>query len=294
MHVFPQAKVEKRKVKYLLLIVAVWTAFGLFFGTQNYIRDAYAGRPASLPGYIIGWIFCGYSWGVLTVPVLRFIRRFSLSRLGWMKFVLAQFPAAAVFSLTQLGIYLFIAGVLFRATGRGLWEYYKFLLANELQSSILVYFAIVAAVTIYDRFFRADPQFVADMPVIGPVVKNGNDHRDVNGHANGFLKRIPVKQNGRIVLVDADHIERIESYGNYLFLYTRDAKFIHRETMTAMEKKLDPAEFVRIRRSAIIRIDRIRELHPVDNGEFEVVLENGTALSSTRRYKKNLESILKP
>jgi two-component system LytT family response regulator len=95
------------------------------------------------------------------------------------------------------------------------------------------------------------------------------------------------------VLVDAEQLERIESYGNYLFLYTAGGKFIHRETMSAMVKKLDPAEFVRIRRSAIIRIDRIRELHPVDNGEFEVVLESGTVLSSTRRYKKNFESILK-
>jgi DNA-binding LytR/AlgR family response regulator len=64
--------------------------------------------------------------------------------------------------------------------------------------------------------------------------------------------------------------------------------------MTAMEKKLDPAEFVRIRRSAIVRIDSIREFYPIDNGEFEVVLENGSVLSSTRRYKNNLQSILKP
>ena len=292
MHIFPQTRREKSKVTYLLLIAAVWTAFGLFFGTQNYIRDTYAGRPASLPGYIIGWIFCGYSWGLLTIPVLSFIRRFSLLRLGWTRFVLMQLPSAVIFSLAQLAIYLFIAGVLVREARNGLWPFYKFLLANELQSSILVYISIVAAVTIYDRVFIGDP-----IPIKTPApeasAQNGDGQAESNGHADGFLKRIPVKDNGRIVLVDAEQLERIESYGNYLFLYTAAGRFIHRETMSAMEKKLDSAEFVRIRRSAIVRIDRIRELRPIDNGEFEVVLGNGVVLSSTRRYKKNLESILK-
>jgi hypothetical protein len=293
MHVFPNANIQRSKVKFLLIIVAVWTVFGLFFGTQNYIRDIYAGGPASLPGYIIGWIFCGYSWGILTIPGLRFIRRYSFTRLGWTRFALVQLPAAFIFSLTQLGIYLFIAGVLFRASGRGLWEFYKFLLANELQSSVLVYVTIVAAVTVYDRFFGASADAVTVISLPAAPEQNSPGHNSLIGHSNGFLKRFSVKENGRIVLVDTNQIDWIESYGNYLFVHTADGKFIHRETMAGMESKLDPNEFVRIRRSAIVKIDRIREFHPVDNGEFEVVLENGTVLSSTRRYKRNLESILK-
>ena len=292
MHIIPNANIDRNRIKYLLLIVSVWTAFGLFFGTQNYIRDTYAGRPASLPGYILGWIFCGYSWGILTVPVLRFVRRFSLERIGWQKLIAVHMPAAAVFSLFQLGIYLFIAGVIFRASGRGLWEFYKFLLANELQSSVLVYVAIVAAITIYDRFFSTDAKAVGASP-FSVAEHTGNGHNGPSSQANRFLKRIPVKENGRIVLVDTDHIDWIESYGNYLFLHTPERKFIHRETMAGLEKKLDPGEFLRIRRSAIVRVDRIREFHPIDNGEFEVLLQNGTMLSSTRRYKKNLELIIK-
>jgi hypothetical protein len=293
MHIFPQYKLDRSKIKYLLWIVAVWTVFGLFFGTQNYIRDAYAGRPASLPGYLVGWIFCGYSWGVLTIPVLRFIRKFSLTNLGWLKFVLIQLPAAALFSLAQLGIYLFIAEVFFRATSRGPWEYYKFLLANELQSSVLVYLAIAATVTVYDRFFKTE-LITINSSVLTKPETNESGLSPANGHLKAFLRRISVKENGRIILVDTDQINWIESYGNYLFLHTTNGKLIYRETMTAMEKKLDPAEFVRIRRSAIVRIDSIREFHPIDNGEFEVVLENGSVLSSTRRYKNNLQSILKP
>jgi hypothetical protein len=285
---FSEVKFDRYK---LLVLLAVWTAFGLFFGTQGYIREIYFGRNASLTGYIIGWIFCGYSWAILTFPVLLFVRRFSLERLGWPRFLLVHIPAAILFSMAQLAIYLLIAGLLFRRANGGLWDFYKFLLANELQSSILVYSAIVSAITAYDRFLNKKPieqprEFTENSySQISPISKS-------NG-TNGFLRRISVKENGKIVLVDVERINRIESYGNYLFLYTPERKHIYRETMAAIEKKLDPDHFVRIRRSAIVKIDQIKELYPTDNGEFEIVLNDGNVLSSTRRYRKNLEPVLK-
>ena len=148
---FETLKIDRRK---MLLLAAVWTGFGLFFGTQNYVRDVYFGRHASLPGYIIGWIFCGYSWAVLTFPVLWFARKFSLKTLGWMRFLLVHVPAAFAFSLVQLGIYLMIASLVEPARDHSILEFYEFLLANELQSSVLVYFAIVSVITVYDRFFE--------------------------------------------------------------------------------------------------------------------------------------------
>jgi hypothetical protein len=284
----PEVKFDRQK---LILLLAVWTAFGLFFGTQGYIREIYLGRNASLTGYIVSWIFCGYSWAILTLPVLLFTRRFSLERVKLPRFFLVHVLASVLFSLAQLGIYLLIAGVLFSRPDRSLWDFYKFLLASELQSSILVYFVIVAVITAYDRFLNKDSveqphDFSEGIPSqVLPVPKS-------NG-TNGFLRRISVKENGKIVLVDVDHINWIESYGNYLFLHTPDRKFIYRETMAAIEKKLDPAHFVRIRRSAIVKIDHIRELYPTDNGEFEIVLNDGNVLISTRRYRKNLEPVLK-
>ena len=283
-----EIKIDRQRV---ILLVAVWTAFGLFFGTQGYIRDIYFGRSASLAGYIIGWIFCGYSWAILTLPVLLFARRFSPERLGWTRFFGVHIAAAVLFSLIQLGIYLVIAGILFGRSDRSLWEFYKFLLANELQSSLLVYLAIVSVITVYDRFLRKVQ--TAEQPVVrADMISQGSPEIASNG-TNGFLRRISVKESGKIVLIDVDQINRIESYGNYLFLHTPQRKFIYRETMAAIEKKLDPARFVRIRRSAIVRIDQIRELYPTDNSEFEILLVDGSVLTSTRRYRKNLEPVLK-
>ena len=65
-----------------------------------------------------------------------------------------------------------------------------------------------------------------------------------NGHSNGYLRRIPVKENSKIVLVDTEQVIWLESYGNYIFLHTDNGKHIYRETMSAMEKKLDPSRFV--------------------------------------------------
>lgn len=283
-----RTKFDRQK---LILLIVAWTTFGVFFGTQNYVRDAYFGKAASLPGYILSWILCGYSWGILTFPVLRFARVFSLQRLKWPRFLLVHVPASAVFSLSQLGIYLLIASVLFSRPDRSPWEFYKSLLASELQSSVLVYFAILSVVIMYDRFFKTGtPERLQDR---NNAALAQSPTPATSSESNGSLRRIPVKENGKIVLVDTNDINWIESYGNYVFLHTAERRFIYRETMAGMEEKLDAGVFIRIRRSTMVKIDRIKELHPAARGEFEIVLLDGKMLVATRRYRKNLERLLK-
>ncbi|HEV2835728.1 MAG TPA: LytTR family DNA-binding domain-containing protein [Pyrinomonadaceae bacterium] len=93
--------------------------------------------------------------------------------------------------------------------------------------------------------------------------------------------------------MNTDDIAWIASEGNYVSLHSKGKSYLLRETMNGMEEKLDPAAFVRLRRSTIVRIDQIQELHPASQGEFEVVLKDGTTLSSSRRYRKNLQTALK-
>ena len=276
---------ERNKFAFPLVVIAVWTAFGLFFGTQDYIRDVYFGNKASLPGYLVNWLLCGYSWGILTIPILKFLKRFPLPELGWSRFLLIHLPAAAVFASVQLGIYTLIASAISAISGtegRPLTEFYSRLFVREFRTSFLVYLAVILAVTTVKRIVTPDEvEKQVELPTNG------------NGNGKGYAKRIPVKDNGRIVLVDVAEVDWIESYGNYLFLHTANKRHIVRETMSAMEQKLDPEQFVRIRRSAIVRVDRIEELRPYQNGEYEVVLQGGTRLSSTRRYRKNMESVIR-
>jgi two-component system, LytTR family, response regulator len=108
-----------------------------------------------------------------------------------------------------------------------------------------------------------------------------------------YLERIAIKEGGRIFFLTAAELDWIEAQGNYVRLHAgRDAHLL-RETMDGLEAKLDPKEFLRIRRSALVRVARIKELHPLFNGEYAVVLQDGTRLTSSRRYRKNLDALLK-
>jgi len=108
-----------------------------------------------------------------------------------------------------------------------------------------------------------------------------------------YLQRVPVKQNERIRFLNADKIDWISSQNNYIEIHTGREKFLLRETMDNIETKLDPKDFVRIRRSAIVRISQIKELQARFNGEYAVILLGGEEIISSRRYRKNLEILLK-
>ncbi len=111
--------------------------------------------------------------------------------------------------------------------------------------------------------------------------------------AENFLERIVVKENERIRFFAVEKIEWIRSQGNYIEIHSGGEKFLVRETMDGLERKLNPRDFLRIRRSTIVRIEQIKELHHLFGGEFEVEMKNGMKLSSSRRYRQNLDVLIK-
>jgi len=113
------------------------------------------------------------------------------------------------------------------------------------------------------------------------------------GERAKYLERIAIREAGRIFFLSTDEIDWIEAQGNYVRLHAGRDSHLLRETMDGIEVKLDPEQFLRIRRSTIVRVARIRELHTLFNGEYAVVLLDGTRLVSSRRYRKNLDALLK-
>jgi two-component system LytT family response regulator len=103
------------------------------------------------------------------------------------------------------------------------------------------------------------------------------------------LERFVVKAGGRVFFVRADEIEWIEAAGNYVKLHVGSDVHLFRETMNAIEAKLDPDLFFRIHRSHIVNIERVRELQPWFNGEFVVFLRSGTRLTLSRGYREKLQ-----
>ena len=108
-----------------------------------------------------------------------------------------------------------------------------------------------------------------------------------------YRKRLVVKDPGRIRLVDIDDINYICGAGNYAELHLIDcAEVLHRETLTTLEKQLDPQKFIRIHRSTIVRRDSIVELRPNERGDYSVELRCGKVLTLSRTHKDKLDSLL--
>jgi two-component system LytT family response regulator len=106
------------------------------------------------------------------------------------------------------------------------------------------------------------------------------------------LERLMVKSDGRIYFVRIDDVDWIEAAGNYVRLHVGKENHLLRETLTALEKKLDPARFVRIHRSTVVNLERIRELQPVFHGDYVIVLRDGQELAVSRGFRDNLKEAL--
>jgi two-component system LytT family response regulator len=104
----------------------------------------------------------------------------------------------------------------------------------------------------------------------------------------GFVKQFAIRADGRVFLVKTETIDWIEADRNQVRLHVGEEFHLRREAISSLEKKLDPARFRRIHRSAIVNMNSIKELRSSPNGEYQVVLNNGTNLFLSRKYQANL------
>ena len=93
-------------------------------------------------------------------------------------------------------------------------------------------------------------------------------------------------------MIPVEEVDWIESNGNYVLLHTGSGKYIIRETMKHIELRLDPQRFIRIHRSTIVNIDRIKELQIHFNEEHLVILKDGSELVLSRRFREKLSQRL--
>ncbi|HEV8158094.1 MAG TPA: LytTR family transcriptional regulator DNA-binding domain-containing protein [Pyrinomonadaceae bacterium] len=107
-----------------------------------------------------------------------------------------------------------------------------------------------------------------------------------------FLDRLVIKADGRIVFLKTEDIDWIQADDKYVHLHAGNKSHLVRQTLGAMEAQLDTQKFIRVHRSAIVNIGRIKELQPMFTGEHTIILENGTKLTLSRSYKNKLFELL--
>jgi two-component system, LytTR family, response regulator len=105
-------------------------------------------------------------------------------------------------------------------------------------------------------------------------------------------ERLVVRSAGKIQFVKIDEIDWINAEDNYVRIHAAGKSYLMRETVGGIEQRLDPERFLRIRRSTIVRIDRIKEIKPLLNGTYELQLEDGTRVTSARRFRESIEKLV--
>lgn len=107
-----------------------------------------------------------------------------------------------------------------------------------------------------------------------------------------YLQRLSVQHGEHIRVIAAGDIDWIRADGNYVHIHAGSAAYLHRESLRHLLAALDPARFLRIHRGIVVNLERIREVHPLFQGSAEVVLQDGTRLSLSRRFRMHARRAL--
>jgi len=245
-----------------------WSALGgiasvqLYFAHQRLGPDPW-GWGQALEASLPAW----YLWGLLSLVVVWLARRFQVDRANFGRHFFIHLGASLDIALLQLVAAVGIQDLVHAAAGRP----YPF--AQKLVDdftlyfhwNVLIYWAIVAVVHAYDYHHALE-------------------QRRVTRPADRLL----VEDDGRSFFVRTADVDWIEAAKNYVRLHVGDRTHLLRSTLSALEQRLDPERFRRINRSAVVNLDRVRELQPWFHGDAIIILQTGARVTLSRRYRDNL------
>jgi two-component system LytT family response regulator len=130
--------------------------------------------------------------------------------------------------------------------------------------------------------------------------RRARSHRDgeVDARISALLQarsatrsRFLVPLREKTIVLEAEQLDWIEAADYYVSLHSRGTSYLLRETMDDIERQLDPRSFFRVHRSAIVNIDRVREIHPLFRGDCELLLADGKRVKLSRSRRKGFEAL---
>ncbi|GGA24701.1 LytR/AlgR family response regulator transcription factor [Dyella nitratireducens] len=121
-----------------------------------------------------------------------------------------------------------------------------------------------------------------------------HQHRGASAaHDGHYVKRISVQVGERTLVIPVGDIDWIRADDNYVRIHANGSTYLHRETLRHLCASLDPGHFLRIHRSIVVNMNRIREVHTLFQGHAEIVLHDGTRLDLSRRFRNAARSALR-
>jgi two-component system LytT family response regulator len=271
----------------------LWTLLGLvasaqlFFANQRLAAVPYTwwqALKAGLPGW---WL-----WALLSPVVVWLARRFRVDRANFGRHFVIHLGASLDLALLQVIAAVGIQAGLHALRG----EPYPF--AQRLVDaftlfyhwSVLIYWTIVAVVHALDYHHaleerrRHAAELEARLQAVHALV--GEAEGEPAGRRPA--ERVLVMDDGRSFFVRTADVEWLEAARNYVRLHAGERAYLVRTTLAALAARLDPDQFRRASRSALVNVDRVREVQPWFHGDAIVILESGARVTLSRRYRANL------
>ncbi|PYO61683.1 MAG: hypothetical protein DMD28_08550 [Gemmatimonadetes bacterium] len=248
----------------------LWTLLGVVSSLPAGPHRWGQALAASLPAW--------YLWGLLSPVVAWLARRFRVDRASFGRYFFIHLGASLDLALLHLVAAVGVQDLLHAAAG----EPYPF--AQKLVDTftvlyhwnVLTYWAILAVVHAHDYHRDLEARRALSAPLEPRFAERGPAHR------------LLVEDGGRSVFVRTEEVDWVEAAKNYVRLHVGERTHLVRTTLTALERRLDPQRFRRVSRSALVNLDRVRELQPWFHGDAIVVLHTGAQVTLSRRYRHNL------
>ncbi len=144
-----------------------------------------------------------------------------------------------------------------------------------------------------DRFDRTMRRVLDTLSVrVGPG-NDGDGSPRAEVPESGYARRLVIRDAQGMYFVAVADVDRVEADGNYVAVIAGGRRHLLRESLQQLAARLDPDEFVRVHRSHVVRIDRIRRLEPCGHGEFDLTMTDGTRITSSRSYRDQLRRLLR-
>ncbi len=259
--------------------LGLWTFLGLVSGAQLFFAEQrLALHPRAWWQVFATTLPAWYVWGALALVVAWLGRRFRVDRATFGRHFFIHLGASLDLALVQLLAAVGTQDLVHLAVGEP-FAFGQKLVDNFTQFyhwNVLLYWTILAVVHAidYHRDLEERRAALADL--------------ETRLAARPVAERLLVENGGRSFFVRASDVDWIEAARNYVRLHAGDRTHVMRSTLSALEQRLDPERFRRVSRSALVNLDRVRELQPWFHGDAIVILESGARVSLSRRYRRNL------
>lgn len=238
--------------------------------------------------YLSPWepVVWEFSSGILIwllIPGVAWVNQHALiSARSWKWAVPVHLLASVPFSVMHVAGMVGLRKLAYAAAGRQ----YQFgaPLANwiyEYRKDLVTYWLILFAL----YAFRVYRQWLESR------LPQASTHAPGTGAIQSGIERLVVRKLNREFILNTADIDRIEADGNYVTVHAQGASYPLRESLAALEKRLDPKRFARVHRGHIVNLDRIREIQPWDSGDYRIVLKDGSLVNFSRRYRSRLPEL---